>query len=287
MPRSVLVALVLWSALAGPGVARAGLLSLTVIGGLTGLDGSTSLGDPLAQESLSGSTLAQLGTPLLYDPDGFLGITVRIQNISDQEIAFPDALPGVSVLSGVSGVSGYSSRLNVGAGGAARSGGAGSEGTLSRTVLDLTDSLTVLTSPASGPNGGGGGAGTGVADNWIALTGASGQELAAYLAGMTLAPGAWIDVPDFARITAFQRASETARMALGFDLPTFTFGGVTVTCGAWTGSFSEAGIVEPPPPPPPDPVALPEPPSGAVLPVGLALLALGRRRLVPGQKRGE
>jgi hypothetical protein len=264
----------------GPGSAAAGLISLTLVGGATATDGSTLVADPLAQESLSGTTLTQLGSPLLFDPSGALGLTVRVQNVSDQEIAFPDVLPGVSVLTGVNGVTGYTSKLNVAAGGAAgKTGAAGSEGAISRTVIDLTDSVYAFSSPAVGSNGGGGGAATGVADNWIALTGASGADLAAYLANVHLAPGAWIDVPDFVRITAFQRLLDGARLGFGFDIPTFSFGGITVTCGAWTGTFSEAGEVAPPPP---DPVSLPEPGTGPLWLAGLGAFALCGRRFVAG-----
>jgi hypothetical protein len=281
VPRTTLLVLILVVVcfMIGPGSAGAGLISLTVVGGVTALDGSTVIADPLLQESLSGSTLTQLGSPLLFDPVTALGLTVRVQNISDQEIAFPDALPGVSVLTGANGITGYTSKLNVAAGGAAgKDGAAGAEGAVSRTVIDLTDSVYAFSSPASGSNGGGGGAATGVADNWVALTGASGSELATYLASVHLLPGEWIDIPDFVRITAFQRALEGARLAVGFDLPTFSFGGTTVTCGAWTGSFSEAGEVAPPPPP--DPISLPEPhPMSLWLP-GLGVLALCGRRLV-------
>lgn len=264
--------------LLGPGSAAAGLISLTLVGGATATDGSTTVADPLAQESLSGTTLTQLGAPLLFDPSGALGLTVRVQNASDQEIAFPDVLPGVSVLTGVNGITGYSSKLNVGAGGAAgKSGAAGAEGAVSRTVIDLTDSVYAVSSPASGSNGGGGGALTGVADNWIGLTGASGADLAAYLANVHLAPGQWIDIPDFVRISAFQRMTEGARLGFGFDIPTFSFGGISVTCGAWTGSFSEAGETAPPPP---DPISLPEPGSGSLWLAGLGAFALCGRRVV-------
>jgi len=277
VPRTILFVLAVCFTL-GPRAAGAGLISLTVVGGATGVDGSTTLADPLPQESLSGSTLTQLGSPLLFDPLGLVGLTVRVQNVSDQEIAFPDALPGVSVLTGVNGVAGYASKQNVAAGGAAgKSGAAGAEGAVSRTVLDLTDSLYAFSSPVSGSNGGGGGAATGVADNCVALTGASGAEIAAALAQVHLQPGAWIDIPDFVRITAFQRSQEGARMAIGFDLPTFTFGGITVTSGAWTGCFSEPGNGLTPPP---DPVSLPEPDSRSVWLAGLGVVALCGRRLV-------
>jgi len=273
--RSILFVLVVCFTL-GPATAGAGLISLTVVGGATAVDGSTVIADPLLQESLSGSTLTQLGSPLLFDPTGLVGLTVRVQNISDQEIAFPDALPGVSVLTGVNGITGYASRQNAAAGGAGKAGGAGAEGAVSRTVLDMTDSLYALSSPASGSHGGGGGAATGVANNGIALTGASGAELASALAAVHLAPGAWVDIQDFVRITAFQRSAEGGHLAFGFDLPTFAFGGITVTCGAWTGTFSEAGGG----PPPPDPVALPEPDGRSIWLAGLGVVALCGRRLV-------
>ena len=80
--------------------ARAALLSLTVIGGVTGTDGSTVIPEGFAQESLSGSTLTQLGTPLLFDPGAVspLSLSVRLTNISEADILFPEYLPGVSVL---------------------------------------------------------------------------------------------------------------------------------------------------------------------------------------------
>jgi hypothetical protein len=275
VPRTVVLYLAASCLALGPATAGAGLISLTVVGGAVGVDGSTTISDPILQESLSGSTLTQLGSPLLFDPEGLTGLTVRVQNVSDQVITFPDALPGVSVLTGVNGLPGYASKLNVAAGGAkGSSGGPGAEGAISRTVLDLTDSLFAFSSPASGSNGGGGGAATGVADNWVALTGASGADLSAYLASVQLQPGQWIDIPDFVRITAFQRLDDAARMALGFDLPTFTQSGITVTCGAWTGEF--AGPGEPAPP-----VALPEPDARSIWFVGLGVLALCGGRFVP------
>ena len=283
MSRSVLLVSLVVSLLLGPGSAVAGLISLTLIGGATAVDGSTTIADPLLQESLSGSTLTQLGSPLLFDPsvapNSYLGLTVRLQNTSDQELAFPDALPGVSVLTGVNGVDGYTSKLNVAAGGAAKPGATGVDGAISRTVIDLTDSLFAYSSPVVGSNGGGGGTATGVADNWIALTGASGSDLAAYLAGVHLQPGQWVDIPDFVRITASRRSLAGARLAFGFDLPTFTFGGVTITCGAWTGTFSEPGTVVPPPPPT---ASLPEPGGSSLWLAGLGALALCRRRFVAG-----
>jgi hypothetical protein len=73
-----------------------------VIGGITGIDGSTVLPEGIAQESLSGSTLTQLGTPLLFDPDAVspLSLAVRLTNISEADILFPEFMPGVSVLTG-------------------------------------------------------------------------------------------------------------------------------------------------------------------------------------------
>ena len=284
MPRSLLSLLVVCSLVVAlaPKPSSAALLSLSVVDGLRGLDGATVLADPLLQESLSGSTLTQLGLPLLYDPliaDAF-GVTVRITNTSAGEIFFPEALPGVSVLTGVSGVPGYSSRQNVAAGGAARSGAAGVEGAISRTALDLLDSLAAASSPVVGSNGGGGGAATGVDQNWISITGASGFELAAYLAGARLLPGEWIDVRDFVRVNSFHRDLEGCRIALGFDLPTFSYQGVSVTTGAWTGSFAEAAPPPPPPTPGTGPIAASEPPMGLMAGAGLAGLALGRRRRV-------
>jgi len=261
--------------------ASAALLSLSVVDGLLGVDGSTILADPNPQESLSGSTLTQLGLPLLYDPSLTepFGITVRITNTSGADVWFPEALPGVSVLTGVSGIPGYSSRQNVGAGGAGRLGGAGSEGAVSRTVIDLLDSLEAESSPASGSHGGGGGAATGVAGNWLSLTGASGLELAAYLAGVRLLPGAYVDIRDFVRVNAFERDLPGCRIAVGFDLPTFSYQGVSVTTAAWTGSFSEEALPPPPPPPPgPGPVTVSEPPIVFLAGAGLAGLALGGRR---------
>ncbi|HEX7077543.1 MAG TPA: hypothetical protein VF363_03900 [Candidatus Eisenbacteria bacterium] len=287
MPRSILaVAFACHLALAAspPGVS-AGLLSLSIVGGATTLDGATEIAEPVAQESLSGSTLAQLAAPLLFDPEGFLGLTVRITNVSDRDLAFPDALPGVSVLTGVVAVTGYSSKLNVASGGAAgKSGAAGAEGGVSRTALDLTGALEATSSPVVGSNGGGGGAATGVAENWIAATGASGAELAAWLAGLTLRPGEWIDVPDFVRITAFGRSSSDARIALGFDLPTFSYGGVSVTSGAWTGEFAGpadrggGGEV---------PASVPEPPGAWTTGAALAGLLLRGRRARAVEQGGE
>lgn len=273
MPRSLPAVLVAVCIAVTPAISNAGLLSLTVVGGLVSLDGATAVSEPIAQESLSGSTLTQLGAPLLYDPAGVLGVTVRILNVSDGDVAFPDALPGVSVLTGVTGLPGTSTKLNVASGGAAgKAGVAGTEGGVSRTVLDVTEQLDALASAVVGSNGGGGGAATGVSENWISVTGASGADLAALLAGRTLRPGDWIDVPEFVLIRTFGRASDEARIALGFDLPTFSYGGVTVTCGAWTGEF--AG---PNPGSSGDPVSVPEP-AGAWSAVAVlaGLIASGR-----------
>ena len=272
---------VLLVSLAAP--ARAALISLTVIDGVTGADGSIILTEPLAQESLSGSTLTQMGTPLLFDPDldpvtGRLGLTVRLTNISDAAVAFPDVLPGVSVLSGIYAHPGYSTRTNVGSGGAAnRTGGAGSEGTVSRTSLDMVDSLIVSASGVVGSAGGGGGAGTGVAETWLSLTGAGGAHLGLYLAGLTLQPGAYVDIPDFATVTAFHRGNDLARLTLGLDLPTFSFGGLSVTTGAWTGSFSGAAPEEEPKTDP-GPVAAPEPGTLGLAAMGLGVVLGGSRR---------
>ena len=274
---------------------RAALISIAVIDGITGVDGSTTIAEPLAQESLSGSTLTQMGTPLLFDPDlagspAGLGGTVRLTNTSDLAIAFPDVLPGVSILSGIYGYPGYSARTNVGSGGAGnRTGGAGSDGTVSRTVLDMIDSLVVAGNPVVGSGGGGGGAGTGIASTWLSITGASGAHLALYIAGITLEPGAWVDIPDFATLTAFHRGNDLARLALGLDLPTFSFGGISVTTGAWTGSFSGPGphSEDPGPNPDPDPVAAPEPGTLGLTFAGLGLvLGRGRRRLGLARERG-
>jgi hypothetical protein len=217
--------------------AHAALLSLTVIGGVTGVDGSTAIADPLAQESLSGTTLTQLGVPALYDFTAPfpVDITVRIMNISNVDVLFPDALPGVSVLSDVYGLAGYTAKQNVAAGGArGTSGAAGTEGAVSRTVLDMTETLDAIASPVSGSNGGGGGAATGLADNYISITGASGAELAVYLANLTLHPGEFVDITGFAHVLAFGRTDEAAKIGFGFDLPTFSFGGVSITTAAWT-----------------------------------------------------
>ena len=284
MPRSFLAVLFVSTLALALGIvphpSSAALLSLSVVEGFRALDGSTILADPNPQESLSGSTLTQLGLPLLYDPrltEPF-GITVRITNTSGTEVLFPDALPGVSVLTGVSGVPGYSSRLNVAAGGAGRSGAAGTEGAVSRTAIDLLDSLEAAASPVSGSHGGGGGAATGVAGNWVSITGASGLELAAFLAGVRLLPGEWVDIRDFVRVNAFEREREGCRIAVGFDLPTFSYQGVSVTSSAWTGSFAEVAPALPPPGP--GPVAASEPPVVLLAGAGLAGLALGRRRRV-------
>ena len=265
--------------------AAAGLITLSVVSGVTAVDGTTVIADPTAQESLSGSTLTQLGTPSLFDPlsGALLGLTVRITNSSDKEIAFPTALPGVSVLTSVSGIAGYASKTNVAAGGAAKATGAGVEGAVSRSVLDLTVPLDALSSPVVGSNGGGGGAATGVDDCWIAVTGASGYELAAILAGLRLAPGESVDVPEFIKIAAFGRKVDGARIAWGFDLPTFSSGGVSVTCGAWTGAF-----VQPAPDVKPPATAVSEPWAALSWVGGLAGFWAARRgRRVPGQEIDE
>ncbi|HEU5310640.1 MAG TPA: hypothetical protein VFV24_04225, partial [Candidatus Eisenbacteria bacterium] len=160
--------------------AHAALLSLTVIGGFAAADGSTVIPEGIAQESLSGSTLTQLGTPMLFDPDftSPLSLSVRLTNISAADILFPEFLPGVSVLSNVNGIPGQSSRTNVGAGGAAHPGSTGSEGAISRTAFEMTEPLDAFSSAVVGAHGGGGGAATGVLDSWISLTGASGAHAA-------------------------------------------------------------------------------------------------------------
>ena len=286
--RSSLVVLLLLFA-AQPG--HAALLSLTIIGGLTATDGSTVIGEGIPQESLSGSTLTQLGTPFLYDLDGSApwSITVRLMNISDIDIAFPDAMPGVSVLTGLYAIPGYTTKLNVAAGGAAgKTGLPGGDGAISTTVLDFNLPLDVTTSAVVGSNGGGGGAGTGIGETWIAATGAAGADLALYLAGITLHPGQYIDIVNFARVTSFGRGDPAARIALGFDIPTFSFGGVTITTGAWTGSFGGPGPSgaggSPTPQPPP---GAPEPGSLGMAAAGLAIVLTQRgrgRRPLP--KRG-
>src|SRR6267378_7121871 len=264
---ALLAALAFLLLLVGPPPAEAGVLSLTVLSGVTDLLGGTEVPDQLMQESLSGSTLTQLGSPLLFDPkmDFLTSLTVRVTNTSDAAVLFPEFLPGVSVLSGLNAIPGYSSKLNVGAGGAAgKPGLPGADGGISRTVLDTSYDLLVEGSPGTISNGGGGGAGTAVAESWIALKGASGEDLAPYLAGRTLNPGEWIDVPDFASITAFHRTLDDARFAFGFDLPTFSSGGTAVTTGAWTGTCTGPRIDAPPPPPGP-PAAVPEPASVILL----------------------
>jgi len=283
-PIRILAALAAASVLAAP--AHGAILTLSVLSGVMSTIGGAPIVESLAQESLTGSTLAQLGDPALFDPasaDGF-GLTVRITNTSDREVLFPEFLPGVSVLTSVTAVPGYSTRTNVAAGGAAgRLGAPGAEGAVSRTAIDLSLGLDVYASEIMGSHGGGGGAGTGVADNLIALTGASGGDLADYLAGLTLAPGEWIDVADFVRVTAFHRESELARIALGFDLPTFSSGGISVTTAAWTGSFVGPSSETPPAEPPP---AAAEPASLALLLGGLGAGAAGsgRGRRGPGRK---
>ena len=237
MPRWIRFVLVVCLPLFAFSTAHAALISLTLVGGAMGMDGSTILADPLAQESLSGTTLSQIGVPALYDfTSPFpVDLTFRLMNISDIDLLFPDALPGVSVLTEVYGLDGYTLRQNVAAGGARGSNGAaGTDGAVSRTALDMTTTLDAIMSAASGSNGGGGGAATGVADNYISVTGASGAELSAYLAGITLHPGQWVDIVGFAHVLAFGRADDAARIGLGFDLPTFSFGGVSLTTGAWT-----------------------------------------------------
>ena len=259
--------------------ARAGVLSLSVVSGMTDLLGGAEIPDPVGQESLSGSTLAQLGTPLVFDPemDLLTSLTVRVTNTSSAAVLFPEFLPGVSVLSGLNSIPGYSSKSNVGAGGAAgKTGLPGADGAISRTVLDTAYDLVVEGTPGTVSNGGAGAAGTAVAENWIALQGASGDALSSYLAGRVLNPGEWIDVPGFATITAFHREVEDARFAFGFDLPTFSSGGISVTTGAWTGSCSGPRIETPPPVNQP-PAAVPEPASLTLLLGGLAVGAARRR----------
>jgi len=263
---------------------RAGVLSLSVVSGMTDLLGGTEIPDPVGQESLSGSTLTQLGTPLVFDPemDAMTSLTVRVTNTSSAAVLFPEFLPGVSVLSGINSIPDYSSKLNVGAGGAAgKSGLPGADGAISRTVLDTAYDLNVEGTPGTISNGGAGAAGTAVAENWIALKGATGDVLASYLAGKTLNPGEFIDIPGFASITAFHRTIDDARFAFGFDLPTFNSGGISVTTGAWSGSCSGPHIEAPPP------SNVPEPASMTLLLGGLALGAtrrgLSRSRQKPRQ----
>jgi hypothetical protein len=254
---------------------RAAVLTLTVIDGLKLLTGETVIPDPIAQETLGSSTLTQLGEPGLFDPsgEGPVSIAVRIANVSSADVLFPDFLPGLSVLTYVSGVPDYSTVKDVADGGAAGSaGGAGADGEVTRTALDLTLGLDVAGSPAMGENGGGGGAGTGVADNLVSVTGASGGALAAYLAGVTLAPGEWVDIPAFLTIAAFHRDLDDARIGIGIDLPTFRSGGVTVTTAAWTGTFLGPAPTEPPGPS----AAAPEPSTAGLLLAGLGAAVLAR-----------
>lgn len=120
MPRLFRFILVLCLPLFAFSTAHAALISLTLVGGATGMDGSTILADPLAQESLTGTTLSQIGVPALYDfTTPFpADLTFRLMNISDLDLLFPDALPGVSVLTEVYGLDGYTLKQNVAAGGA-------------------------------------------------------------------------------------------------------------------------------------------------------------------------
>jgi len=276
--RSSLVSMLLLFA-AQPG--HAALLSLTIVGGLTAADGSTVIPEGIAQESLSGSTLTQLGMPLLYDLAGSepWSITARLMNTSDIDIAFPDVMPGVSVLTGLYSLPGYTTHLNVAAGGAAgKSGLPGTDGAISRTALDFDLPLDVTTSAVVGSNGGGGGAGTGIGETWIAATGASGADLALYLAGITLHPGQWIDIVNFAYVTSFGRGDPNARLALGFDIPTFSFGGVTITTGAWTGSFGGPGPDGTGGSPTNPPPGAPEPGSFGMAAAGLAVVLAQRGR---------
>jgi hypothetical protein len=266
-------------ALLGAVPATAGLLTMSVVSGVNPIEGGTPIEDPLGRETLSGTTLAQLGSPMLADPAGgmTLGLTVRITNTSDAAIVFPDLFAGVSVLTSISGIPGYASKSNTAAGGGAVSGGDGEDGVISRGVLDMSVPLEVAGSPHSGQHGGGGGAGTGVADNWISVAGASGADLAAYLAGVTLEPGAFIDIPDFIMIAAFGRSSADARIAFAFDFQTFSSGGRSVTTGAWSGAFTGPGPVEPPPASVPEPTAWLTALTGLI--AGGGLRRAGRNRL--------
>ena len=268
---------------------RAGVLALTVVSGLTDMTGGTQIPDPVGQESLSGTTLTQLGTPLLFDPtmDALTSLTVRVTNTSTSAVSFPEFMPGVSVLSGLNSIPGYSSKLNVGTGGAAgKTGLPGADGTISRTVLDTSYDLVVEGTPGTISNGGAGAAGTAVAENWIAVKGATGDEIASYLAGKTLNPGESIDIPGFATITAFHRTIDDARFGLGFDLPTFNSGGIAVTTGAWSGSCGGPNIAPPPVTPPPT-SDVPEPASVSLMLGGLALDAARRGLARARQKTGE
>src|SRR5262249_33223404 len=214
----VLTVLLLPLALLAAPPVQGGVPSPSIVSGLTDTAGNTQIPDPLGQESLSSTTLTQLGTPLLFDPtmDALTSLTVRITNTSTGAVTFPEFLPGISVMSGLNSIPGYSSRLNVAAGGAAgRDGLPGTDGAISRTVLDTTYALVVQGTPGTVSNGGGGAAGTAVAESWIALQGASGEALSSYLANRVLNPGEWIDIPGFASITAFHRSVDDARLAFG------------------------------------------------------------------------
>jgi len=264
--------------------AHAALISLTLVGGAIGADGSTVLVDPLAQESLTGTTLSQLGVPAIYDFTAPfpMDLTFRITNISDFDLLFPDALPGVSVLTEVSGISGYTVKQNIAAGGARGSNGAaGTDGAVSRTALDMTGPLDAISTTASGSNGGGGGAATGVANTYISITGASGAELSAFLANLTLHPGEYVDVVGFAHVLAFGRADDVAKIGFGFDLPTFSFGGTSFTTGAWTATCvgPRPDVIDQPPTTTSTSTAsAPLPGTSGLMLVGGLAGALGRRR---------
>jgi len=163
-------------------------------------------------------------------------------------------------------------------------GASGADGAISRTVLDTSYDLLVEGTPGTISNGGGGGAGTAVAENWIAMTGASGEHLSQYLANRVLNPGESIDIPDFAQITAFHRTNDESRMAFGFDLPTFSSGGISVTTGAFSATCSGPSIVTEPSPPP---STVPEPASVTLLIGGLALGATRRGLARSRKKSGE
>jgi hypothetical protein len=284
VPRWIRFILVVCLPLFAFSTAHAAVLSLTLVGGAIGMDGSTVLVDPLAQESLTGTTLSQIGVPAIYDLTAPfpMDLTFRLTNISDVDLLFPDALPGVSVLTEVYGLAGYTTKQNIAAGGARGSNGAaGTDGAVSRTALDMTETLDAIMSAASGSNGGGGGAATGVANNYISITGASGAELAAYLANLTLHPGEYVDIAGFAHVLAFGRVDDAAMIGFGFDLPTFSFGGTSFTTGAWTATCGgpRPDVVDPPPVTTSTTTASAHLPgtSGLMLIGGLAG-ALGRRR---------
>jgi len=244
--RTTLLSMLLLLA-AGP--AMAGLLTLSIVSGLAPIEGAGPIEDPVARETLSGTTLTQLGTPMLYDPEiaSMLGLVVRITNTSDAAIEFPDLFTGVSVLASVFGIPGYASETNL-----------ANEGETATT---------------------------GVEGNRIAVRGASGEELGDALAGLILDPGEFLDIPNFVWITAFERSSSEATIAFGFDLPTFRSGGRSVTTGAWSGAFTGPSPPSPPPTAVPEPTAWLTALAGLIAGGGLRR-ARGERRDDGTRERG-